>query len=58
MASSKESRAKFYEAAHKQLAILKKHPNLKRKQLIPLLTDLLTGFLLILEEHEDVKDKA
>jgi hypothetical protein len=60
MATSKESRQKFYVEARKLLAILKKRPRLKRKLLIPLLADLLAGLLLILEEREpsDVKSST
>ena len=50
--SRTELRKKFYEAAWKQLAILKKNPRLPRKKLIPILTDLFTGLFLILEEQE------
>jgi hypothetical protein len=58
MATTKESRTAFYEQARRHLAVLKKRPKLKRKHLILLLTDVLTGVLLVLEEREpsDVKD--
>ena len=56
--SRTELRKKFYEAAWKQLAILKKHPRLPRKQLIPLLADLFTGLLLILQAQEAQVDVA
>jgi hypothetical protein len=50
--TTSKSRQAFYDAARQQIAILRKKPKLKRKQLIPLLTDLLAGTLLILEERE------
>jgi hypothetical protein len=58
MSTTKESRAKFYESASRQIQLLTKRPRLKRKLLVPMLADLLAGMLLILGEREpgDVKD--
>jgi hypothetical protein len=52
MATTKESRQKFYVEARKQIAILRKKPKLKRRHLSPMLADLLEGMLLIVEERE------
>lgn len=55
--TSSKSRLKFYASARQQLAVLTKHPKVPRKLLVPALTDVLTGILLILAEQEtaDVK---
>ena len=57
MATSKESRQKFYAEARTQIAILRKKPKLRRRHLSPMIADLFAGLILILEEREagDVK---
>ena len=58
MNTSKESRKAFYKAARKQIDTLKKHPRLKRKHLMPLISFLFEGMLMITEDREpgDGKD--
>jgi hypothetical protein len=52
MGTTKQSRTAFYKESRKQLATLKKHPKLKRKRLIRVISFLVEGLLLILEERE------
>ncbi len=58
MATTKESRTKFFGEARKYLALLRKKPKLKRKHLVPLLADLFAGMLLILEEKDSANVKV
>ena len=52
MATTKQSRNAFYQSASRQIELLRKRPKLKRKLLVPMLADLLTGMLLILIEQD------
>jgi hypothetical protein len=52
-----ESRTAFYKEARKELSFLKKHPKMKRKDLVLYLAFLVEGTLLILEERDSANVK-